>query len=213
MKYEDLIEYKAKKHAHNFIDRTGFENEYFKVISEAPPYNGRVRWNCLCKACGEYCVKDTVNLSKHKSCGCAKNKAIGAALRKDLTNQRFGMLTAIKYAGYSNTSGNAVWECKCDCGNICYVDSNNLVALHTLSCGCINSSIGVDNITKILKANNISFIKEYTLKEVKDIKPFRLDFMLLSEKGEPIRAIEYDGIQHYKQTWGAYKMRITLEEQ
>ena len=213
MKYEELIEYKPEKVAHNFINRVGFENDYFKVVSQAPPYNGRTRWNCLCKACGEYCVKDSTNLNKHKSCGCAKKKAIGAALRKDLTNKRFGMLTAIKYAGYSNKSGNAVWECKCDCGNITYVDSNNLVALHTLSCGCINSSIGVDNIVKILKENNISFVKEYTLKEVRDKKPFRLDFMILDNNNEPSRAIEYDGIQHFQETWGAWNQRVTLEQQ
>lgn len=213
MKYEDLIVYKTEKHANNFINRIGYENDYFKVVSEAPPLNGRVRWNCLCKACGQYCVKDFSNLNKHKSCGCQKKAAIGKALRKDLTNKRFGMLTAIKYSGRSNVSGNAIWECKCDCGTITYVDSNNLTSLHTLSCGCINSSIGEDNIVKVLKNNNISYLREYPLKEIKDVNPFRLDFVILDDKNNIIRAIEYDGIQHYKETWGAWSRNITLEQQ
>jgi hypothetical protein len=33
MKYEDLIEYKPEKVAYNFVNRIGFENDYFKVIS------------------------------------------------------------------------------------------------------------------------------------------------------------------------------------
>lgn len=216
MEYNELIFSTQIKHAHNFHDWTGWENEYFKVIGEAPSINNRARWNCLCKSCGKYCIKDATNLLKHKSCGCARGKRVGEKLRKDLTNQRFGMLIAKKYAGYSNSSGNAVWECQCDCGNITYVDSNNLVAKHTLSCGCINSSIGVENICKILKDNNITFKQEYGLSEVFDTQgyPFRLDFVIY-KNNQIIRAIEYDGIQHFIETWGAWKQnsRITLKIQ
>lgn len=35
MKFEELVEYKPKKVPGNFKDYTGFENEYFKVISRA----------------------------------------------------------------------------------------------------------------------------------------------------------------------------------
>ena len=215
MKLEELVERGPVKHAHNFKDWTGFENEYFKVISEAPPLNKRIRWNCLCKACGNYCVKDATNLLKHKSCGCNKNKAIGEALRKDLSGKRFGMLTAIRYSGKSNVSQNAIWECKCDCGNICYVDSNNLTSLHTTSCGCLNSSIGVNNIIKLLKENNISYATEYKIKDLYDKDrdhPFRFDIAIYKDD-ILIRFIEYDGIQHYKQTWGVWKGNISLETQ
>ena len=49
--YEELIFYKREKAPGNFVDRTGFENEYFKVIGEAPPKDGKTYWNCLCKSC------------------------------------------------------------------------------------------------------------------------------------------------------------------
>lgn len=221
MKLEELEVYITdKKRPANFINRIGWENEYFKVISEAPPIlkngNYRTRWNCLCKACGEYCVKDATNLTKHKSCGCAKKTNIGKALRKDYTGQRFGMLTAIEYAGYSNKCRNAVWKCKCDCGNITYVDSNNLNTNHTLSCGCINYSIGVENISKILNNNNINFKKEYSIKELYDVSPqnpFKLDFIIYDDNGKISRAIEYDGIQHFVEAWGIWKTNITLTKQ
>lgn len=48
----------------------------------------------------------------------------------DLTGQRFGKLTVKKYLG------NSKWLCECDCGCITEVFSNNLIRLHTTSCGC-----------------------------------------------------------------------------
>lgn len=145
-----------------------------------------------------------------------KNKGIGKALRKDLTGKKFGNLTAIKYTGKSNSSGNAIWQCKCDCGNYCEVDSNNLTTLHTTSCGCINYSIGAKNIETILTENKIKFKAEYSIKEIyftNKNNPARFDFAILDEKEQPIRFIEYDGIQHYVETWGSWKNRITLQEQ
>ena len=212
MKFEELIEYKPARSPANYIDRTGWENEYFKIVSRAPNSKaGRTIWNCLCKNCGN------ISSGRHTSCGCTRKQNIGKALRKDLTGQRFGMLIAKEYAGYSNSSGNAVWICDCDCGNTCKVDSNNLIALHTLSCGCINSSIGADSIEKLLIENNIPFKKEYSIDLYFTNKnnPSRLDFVIFDDeiKTNVIRAIEYDGIQHFKETWGAWKGNISLAEQ
>lgn len=50
---------------------------------------------------------------------------------KDLSEQRFGKLTAKKYIGFSK------WECCCDCGNISIVNSYKLCSNHTKSCGCL----------------------------------------------------------------------------
>jgi hypothetical protein len=57
---------------------------------------------------------------------------------KDLTGQRFGNLTAIRYVG-DIKSGKYVrhlWECQCDCGNIDIVRDNNLITGTVKSCGC-----------------------------------------------------------------------------
>lgn len=50
----------------------------------------------------------------------------------DLTGQKFGRLTALKYIG------NRKWLCKCECGKIASVDTYRLRTGGTKSCGCIN---------------------------------------------------------------------------
>lgn len=62
--------------------------------------------------------------------------------KKDLTGQRFGKLTVIKYLGYEmNTVGRTrakhKWLCQCDCGNTKITQSRYLLSGHTQSCGCI----------------------------------------------------------------------------
>lgn len=56
----------------------------------------------------------------------------------DLVGQRFGRLVVIERDG-SNKSGNAVWKCQCDCGNIKSIVGTSLTRGLTQSCGCIRS--------------------------------------------------------------------------
>lgn len=51
-----------------------------------------------------------------------------------LVGQRFGHLTVIKDTG-KRLHRSIIWECKCDCGNIHEVTSNNLNGGQTNSCG------------------------------------------------------------------------------
>ena len=59
---------------------------------------------------------------------------------KDISNKRFGRLTVIKNIG-KNKWGNAIWMCKCDCGNNHIVASNKLIQGKTKSCGCLRHDI------------------------------------------------------------------------
>ena len=59
---------------------------------------------------------------------------------KDITNQRFGKLVAVKPTNKRN-NGNVVWECKCDCGNTIFVRSDSLVRHEVCSCGCYKRNI------------------------------------------------------------------------
>ena len=212
MKLEDLEVYiPTRKPPVNFKDLTGTENEYFKFISRAPnSKSGRVRWNCQCKLCGNYCVKESSNVNRDQGCGCARKANIGKALRKDLTGLRFGKLIAKQYSGKSNNSGNAIWICECDCGNVCEVDSNNLTSLHTYSCGCIKYSIGVKNIICLLNNNNIQYQLEYAIPGETQGHPYRFDFALFDNE-HLIRLIEFDGEQHFKMT-GGYMNNETLQK-
>lgn len=57
-------------------------------------------------------------------------------IKTDLTGQRFGKLTVIKFVG-RNKYGNSLWECRCDCGGIKTANASNLRDGCTKSCGCI----------------------------------------------------------------------------
>jgi hypothetical protein len=54
----------------------------------------------------------------------------------DLSGKVFAHLTVIKRNG-SSKNGHAVWECRCDCGNITNVSSSDLKSGNTTSCGCV----------------------------------------------------------------------------
>ena len=60
---------------------------------------------------------------------------------KDITNQRFGNLVAIKNTGRKDSHRNYIWLCECDCGNFCEVVGNNLRTGHTKSCGCLRQTV------------------------------------------------------------------------
>ena len=66
------------------------------------------------------------------SCGCARKGANAI----DITDQRFGRLIAIKPTA-KRLGNSIIWECKCDCKNICKVAAINLRKGHTQSCGCL----------------------------------------------------------------------------
>lgn len=43
----------------------------------------------------------------------------------DISGQKFNRLTAIKPVG-KYKSGNTIWLCRCDCGNLCEVEGSLL---------------------------------------------------------------------------------------
>lgn len=68
----------------------------------------------------------------------------------ELTGKRFGRLTALKNVG-SNSRGNSMWECLCDCGKTIVANSQNLKNGHTKSCGCHKSDVtATRNKTKMI---------------------------------------------------------------
>ena len=57
----------------------------------------------------------------------------------DISNQKYGRLTVMGYAG--TIPKHTVWYAKCDCGKIITVTSNNLRRGNTTSCGCYKTEI------------------------------------------------------------------------
>lgn len=58
----------------------------------------------------------------------------------DLTNQKFGRLTVVNYAG-TDKHQKRVWQCLCDCGNQSEVTTTHLRLGKTQSCGCLKIDI------------------------------------------------------------------------
>ena len=150
--------------------------------------DGEILWKCKCD-CGNIVDIRASNIQRQASCGmCSK--------RKDITGQKFGKLIAIKYHHTSPTK-RTIWECKCDCGNISYVDITDLTSGKTQSCGCQAQSHGEARIETLLTEGYISFEREKTFDDLRYIdtagKP-RFDFFV---DGKYL--IEYDGIQHYQE--------------
>jgi len=58
----------------------------------------------------------------------------------NLAGRTFGRLTVIRMFG--TTGKRMLWEAKCECGNTRAFQSDNLVAGHSKSCGCINRATG-----------------------------------------------------------------------
>ena len=83
--------------------------------------------------------------------------------------------------------------------------TNVLKSGRTQSCGCINYSIGEQNIELLLKENNISYIKEF---KFNDLGLYRFDFYL----PEYHRLIEFDGKQHFQECGGSWDKNDNLKK-
>lgn len=88
-------------------------------------YLGNKRYLCKC-SCGNTKEVATYSLTSGAvtSCGCKSSR-----LKYDITNQRFGKLTALRFVG------NGKWLCQCDCGKQVEILTNRLITGQTTSCG------------------------------------------------------------------------------
>lgn len=54
----------------------------------------------------------------------------------EITGQKFGRLTAVRFVG--NKNGKARWLFRCDCGNLVEKDAASVQSGNTSSCGCLH---------------------------------------------------------------------------
>lgn len=165
--------------------------EYQKNQKYARPY-----WKCRCD-CGNIVtiLGKSLREGKTKSCGCYSRDQAKSLQFRDITNQKFGLLTAIKYLG------NGKWECLCDCGNLSIVTTNHLTSGHTLSCGHLRSKNKLI-IKTFLTNNKIKYISEYAHNDLRNSygHKIRMDFALIDKENKPYLFIEFNGNQHYDKT-------------
>lgn len=77
-----------------------------------------------------------------------------------LINRVFGKLTVIRRIDSVNKR--ALWECKCECGNTCYMPSRYLLSMNVKSCGCDTKSYGELFVREQLQFYNYKFKEQYT---------------------------------------------------
>lgn len=173
----------------NLKDLTGKIFGKLTVLYEIDRKNNHRMYHCKCE-CGNYTDVQMTSLSsgKTRSCGCLQNKSF---YYEDISNQKFGKLTTIKYIGESK------WLCECDCGNKKEVLASNLKNGLTKSCGCLNSK-GEYTIQQFLSKNDIKFKQQYCFDDCVYKKKLKFDFAILDDKDNPMLLIEFDGEQHFK---------------
>lgn len=194
------------------INEVGNTYGYLTVIDRAEnDSEGRAKWLCQCK-CGNQIVVRGKSLrnGNTKSCGCyQKERAAQSNMERveNIIGKRFGKLVVIEEAGFvtrPNGKRNRLYNCQCDCGNICQVQHQYLTFGDTISCGCIRSK-GEFEIRNILENKNIKFKQEYSFEDLKDKDCLRFDFALLNENNELLALIEFQGEQHFNKSNGFYK--------
>lgn len=157
-----------------------------------------LRYICQCN-CGNIIEVNgnSLRTGHTTSCGCSRQ---GANI-KDLIGQRFGLLTVQDLACVDDDR-RAIWNCKCDCGNITQVSSHSLLGGNTVSCGCLHRSTGEIRLEEILSQMNINYCSQYRIKDCKYKKSLPFDFAIFNDDNQLLALIEYQGDIHFKTTGG-----------
>lgn len=134
------------------MDLTGKVYGRLTVIKEDKPHGRDRMFLCQCSCGNKTSVyMNSLRNGSTKSCGCLRDERASETSKKDLTNQRFGKLTAIKTVGKYKTKQLYMWLCKCDCGNETEVRSDVLLSGETKSCGCLKREQNNKNLYKKLE--------------------------------------------------------------
>lgn len=169
--------------------------------------SGGLIWHCICDCGNETDVPSTSLIEGDTvSCGCYSREHTSKILSKNLTNQRFGKLIALKPTNRRSGSS-VVWECKCDCGEKAFVKVSHLTSGAISSCGCLRSK-GENKIYKLLKENKIPFEREKTFDDLifeDSGRKARFDFFVNNSF-----LLEFDGSQHYFSNGNGWNTRKNL---
>lgn len=194
-------------------------------VAEYQRKNGGVWWTCRCACGNEYDVPGSLLVTGRRT-NC-NNPIHKKYFSKDISGQRFKMLTALYPLPERGRRGGVMWRCRCDCGNEVDVLYNHLVYCNMVSCGCKkaehdqslrNYLTHVDGTSiDILKSKKVPtnnttgvrgvyFIKEkYVAKIVFQKKAYYLgsfrDFEDAVQARKEAEEILFDGVAEYYQRW------------
>lgn len=184
----------------HFEDLTGQTFGDLTVIkkTDKKASNGSVIWNCKCK-CGSFREVSSGNLKRGHaiSCGCRDFENV----KVNLSGKKFGLLTALTS---THRNKKTAWNCLCDCGNQCVVQTSDLTAGTTISCGCSTMSSGELYIDSILEAAGVPYQRQYRIEDCRNKRPLPFDFCIFNSDESIKTLVEYQGQQHYNAVdfWG-----------
>ena len=110
-------------------------------------YVGDYRYECRC-SCGATTTVKKYHLlnGDTSSCGCVLREYQASHPRvRELVGQTFAHLTVLEFVG-KNKRREAIWKCRCVCGNERDVAGTNLITGTVESCGCMSDKKPADSI-------------------------------------------------------------------
>ena len=136
---ENNIQIRSNSESH----REDLTNQRFgklEVISIDPnyiPQSGRhTKWLCRCD-CGAIVSVQSNHLKSGAQSACSP-----MCKHRIEAGERFGALVVLNPTSGRNTSGSVMYECICDCGEICSVSSADLRSGRKTSCHKCKESCG-----------------------------------------------------------------------
>ena len=184
-----------KKHTGNKERLLGKKFNMLTVIAfDHFDKNNKDYWKCKCD-CGNETIVQGYNLTSGavRSCGCLHKKAIYDNWFVDITGQKYGMLTVLKFIERKNLQ--SLWLCKCDCGREVVVNANNLRKGHTRSCG--NHRTHEENIVR----DYVESLGVATYKDRQHLDGLEIDMYI----PEYNIGIEYNGSAFHATVNGAFR--------
>lgn len=178
-----------------------------RVINADKTHRRDTTWLCKCDCGNEIIVrKQYLSTSKHPSCGCAMRSILRKAKSKDLTNRRFGLLTALELCDDERKTAknrSNYWRCICDCGKETIVSTSSLLSSETRSCGCkanYSSFWETEIVDVIIEKYNIPYKKQYRLKYQKDhkVRHFSYDCAFFTKTKKIV--LECNGTRYHPKT-------------
>ena len=177
---------------HNHNNLVGQKFGHLIVVKRLDEYDKNKRWKykCLCD-CGNlepvYTWQRYITNGYPQSCGCDVTNM------RDLTNQKFGMLTVLELCDERTKDRGLIWKCQCKCGCKVNVASKLLVSGECNSCGHHNLSVGELNIINVFNNYNVKYEnnKKFDSCRFPDTNALaKFDFY------QDNNLIEFDGEQH-----------------
>ncbi|NFO03101.1 AP2 domain-containing protein [Clostridium botulinum] len=139
-------------------------NRYGRLVVIKSKREDKRTWHyCKCDCGTEKWIRaDSLSNGSVISCGCY-NRETNYKKPVNIENKRFERLIAIKPTKEKDKyNGSILWECKCDCGNTCYVAEYRLSKGEIKSCGCLGTETYKNNIQKAIKEHFKKHIVEGT---------------------------------------------------